>query len=93
MQTNILPRIQSILADQFGINESEATVEKSLHEDFGMDSLDAVEIALAIDEEFDIDLPDEDFENAKTVAALVALVTSKLSSTDLSAIASATLGH
>jgi len=78
MQTDILPRIQSILADQFGISESDATPEKSLHEEFGMDSLDGVEIAMAIDEEFNLDLTDEEFENAKTVADLVALVTSKL---------------
>ena len=77
MTTDILPRIQTILADQFGINESDATPEKPL-EEFGMDSLDSVEIAMAIDEEFDIDLTDEEFENAKTIAALVALVTAKI---------------
>lgn len=77
MNTDILPRIQTILADQLAINESQADPAKTLVEDLGVDSLAFVEIILAVEEEFDIEVPDEKAEQIKTVADLVALVPQK----------------
>ena len=76
MKTDILPRIQSILADHLSIRESEAEPAKTL-EELGVDSLDFVEIIMAVEEGFDIEVSDEKAEQIKTVADLVALAESK----------------
>jgi acyl carrier protein len=73
MNTTILPRIQTILADQLAIKESEADPAKTLAE-LGVDSLDFVEIIMAVEEEFNIEVSDEKAEQIKTVADLVAIV-------------------
>lgn len=68
---NTKQRILSILLDQLGLDESKVQEESALVSDLGADSLDLVEICMAMEEDFDIEIPDEDVENAKTVKQLI----------------------
>mgnify|MGYP000992420686 FL=1 len=63
----ILDRIKQIVADQLGIDEDQIVPEASFIDDLGADSLDIVELIMALEEEFDIEIPDEDAEKIKTV--------------------------
>lgn len=61
-------KIKTIIADQLGIDDAdELTLETSLKEDLDADSLDAVEVIMALEDEFGIEIPDEDAENMKTI--------------------------
>ena len=61
-------RVKKIIAEQLGVEEDEVTPEASFVEDLGADSLDTVEIVMALEEEFEIEIPDEDAEKILTVA-------------------------
>ncbi|NLZ54576.1 MAG: acyl carrier protein [Thermoanaerobacteraceae bacterium] len=63
----ILDRIKQIIADQLSIDEDQVVPEASFIEDLGADSLDIVELIMAFEEEFDMEIPDEDAEKIKTV--------------------------
>ena len=63
--------VKQALVDQFGVNESEITYDTSLVDDLRADSLDLVELVMAIEQEFDIEIPDEDAESIKTVGDAV----------------------
>ena len=65
--TNIEAKVKSIIADQLGVSEDKVKVESSFIEDLGADSLDIVELVMAMEEEFDVQIPDEEAENIKTV--------------------------
>ena len=60
-------KVKEIIANQLGKEVSEIPVESSFMEDLGADSLDVVELVMAMEEEFKIEIPDEDAENIKTV--------------------------
>jgi acyl carrier protein len=64
---NIEGKVKSIIADQLGVSEDEIKMESSFIEDLGADSLDIVELVMAMEEEFEIEIPDEEAENIKTV--------------------------
>ena len=64
-------RIKEIIVEQLGVEESEITSTASFIDDLGADSLDTVELVMAFEEEFDIEIPDEDAENIKTVKDVV----------------------
>ncbi|MDQ3263171.1 MAG: acyl carrier protein [Myxococcota bacterium] len=61
-------KVKSIIADQLGVGEDEIKPESSFIEDLGADSLDIVELVMAMEEEFEVEIPDEEAENIKTVA-------------------------
>jgi len=63
----ILAKIKQIVADQLGIDEDEVAPEASFIDDLGADSLDIVELIMAFEEEFDLEIPDEDAEKITTV--------------------------
>ena len=64
-------KVKSIIADQLGIDDLDTiTMETSLVEDLEADSLDAVEVIMALEDEFGIEIPDEDAENFKTIGDL-----------------------
>ena len=63
--------VKQALVDQFGVNESEITYDTSLVDDLRADSLDLVELVMAMEQEFDIEIPDEDAESIKTVGDAV----------------------
>jgi acyl carrier protein len=65
--------VARILADQFGIDEADITPEKTLYE-LGADSLDTIELLMAFEEEYDIDIEEEEVENITTVAGILAYI-------------------
>lgn len=60
-------KVKSIITDQLGVGEDEIKPESSFIEDLGADSLDIVELVMAMEEEFEVEIPDEEAENIKTV--------------------------
>ncbi|MDF2502764.1 MULTISPECIES: acyl carrier protein [Clostridium] len=64
-------KVKSIIADQLGLDASEIAMESSFVDDLGADSLDIVELIMALEEEFDIEFPDEDAEKVATVGDVV----------------------
>lgn len=64
---NIEQRVKKIVAEQLGVNESEIKNESSFVDDLGADSLDTVELVMALEEEFECDIPDEEAEKITTV--------------------------
>lgn len=64
-------RIQAIIADKLSIDESSVTMEASFIDDLNADSLDIVELIMALEDELDMEIPDEDVENFKTVGDVV----------------------
>jgi acyl carrier protein len=64
-------RIKEIIVEQLGVEESEITPNASFIDDLGADSLDTVELVMAFEEEFGIEIPDEDAENIRTVKDVV----------------------
>lgn len=67
----IFDKIKATIADQLGIEEDEITMDSSFIDDLGADSLDIVELIMALEEEFDIEIPDEDAEKIATVGDVV----------------------
>lgn len=70
--------IKNALVEQFGVKDSDITMDTSLTEDLGADSLDLVELIMAMEQEFDIEIPDEDVEGMLTVGDAVNYVKEKL---------------
>ncbi|MEN8688126.1 MAG: acyl carrier protein [Desulfuromonadales bacterium] len=65
--SSINDRIKQIVAEQLGVDEDQVTNEASFMDDLGADSLDTVELVMALEEEFDIEISDEDAEKIQTV--------------------------
>ncbi len=70
----VLEKVKAILAEQFDVDEEKITVDTDLQEDLGADSLDVVDLLMSIEDEFEVEVPDEEIENLKTVGALVAYI-------------------
>ena len=70
-QEEIFEKIKAIIIDQLGVTESSITMEASFIDDLGADSLDIVEFIMALEEEFDIEIPDSDAEKVVTVDDVV----------------------
>lgn len=64
-------RIKEIIVEQLGVEEDQITADASFIDDLGADSLDTVELVMAFEEEFDIEIPDEDAEKIRTVRDVV----------------------
>ena len=71
-QTSITDRVAGILVEQLGVERDKITPEAKFQEDLGADSLDSVEIIMAVEEEFDVEIPDEQAEKMETVGSLIA---------------------
>ena len=65
--SNIEQQVKKIVAEQLGVNEAEVKNESSFQEDLGADSLDIVELVMALEEAFGTEIPDEEAENITTV--------------------------
>jgi acyl carrier protein len=69
-------KVKSIIVDQLGVNETEVTGSASFIDDLGADSLDIIELVMAFEEAFGVEIPDEDAEKIKTVADAIQYVAS-----------------
>ena len=73
-------RIKKIIVEQLEVGEDEVTPQASVAEDLGADSLDIVELIMALEEEFEIEIPDEDAEKFRTVQDAVSYIEEKTKS-------------
>ncbi|RLC52429.1 MAG: acyl carrier protein [Candidatus Cloacimonadota bacterium] len=76
---DITAKVKEIIVEELGVDENEVTMEASFIEDLGADSLDTVELIMKFEEEFDIDIPDEDAEKLTTVGKAIEYLKSKIS--------------
>ncbi len=73
----ITEKVKSIIVDQLGVSVEEVTPEASFIEDLGADSLDIVELIMALEEAYEIEIPDEDAEKIQTVEDVISYIQSK----------------
>ncbi len=71
---NVADRVKEIIVDQLGVNPEQVTPEAKFIEDLGADSLDTVELVMALEEEFGTEIPDEEAEKLKTVGDAIKYV-------------------
>ena len=67
----IFDKVKDILVDQLDCEEDKVTMEASITDDLGADSLDIVDLVMSLEEEFDVEIPDDQVENIKTVGDIV----------------------
>ena len=67
-------KVKSIIVEQLGVDEEEVTPDASFVDDLGADSLDTVELVMAFEEEFDLEIPDEDAEKITTVGDAISYI-------------------
>ncbi len=75
----ISAKVKNIIVEQLGVNAEEVKDEASFIDDLGADSLDTVELVMALEEEFNAEIPDEDAEKLRTVGDAVTYIDQKLS--------------
>ena len=68
MSDSLEQKVRSVIAEQLGVDAGEVTGDANILDDLGADSLDVVEMVMALEENFDIEVPDEDVEELRTVA-------------------------
>jgi acyl carrier protein len=73
-ESEVFDKVKAVVVDQLGVSEDEVTKEASYVDDLGADSLDTVELVMALEEEFDTEIPDEDAEKLTTVGSTVSYV-------------------
>ena len=76
--STIVERVTKLVCEQLGVKEEEVTQEASFVEDLGADSLDTVELVMALEEEFDVNVEEEELEGVTTIKGAYDLVVSKL---------------
>ncbi len=74
---SIEDRVKDIIVDQLGVNADQVTPEAKFVEDLGADSLDTVELVMAFEEEFDIEVPDEEAEKLQSVGDVISYINSQ----------------
>ena len=73
----VLEKVTEILCDQLDLDAEKVTMEASITDDLGADSLDVVDLVMSLEEEFDVEIPDEEVENIKTVGDIVKYIEDK----------------
>ena len=73
----VFEKVKAILCEQLDVEEDKVTLEASIVDDLGADSLDVVDLIMSLEEEFDVEIPDEDVEGMKTVGDIVKYVEGK----------------
>jgi acyl carrier protein len=76
-QMSVSPKVKDIIVDQLGVDPEKVKPEASFIDDLGADSLDIVELVMAMEEEFNLEIPDEDAEKLKTVQDVASYLQSK----------------
>ena len=79
MSASVEERVRNIVCDQLAVEPDKVVKTASFVDDLGADSLDIVELVMTMEEEFDLDIPDEDAEKIKTVGDVISYVSSKAS--------------
>ncbi len=74
MAENTAAKVKEIIINELGVDQEKVTPEASFVDELGADSLDTVEIVMAFEEEFTIDIPDEDAEQMRTVGEAIAYI-------------------
>ncbi len=74
---SIEERVKDIIVDQLGVSADSVTPDAKFVEDLGADSLDTVELVMALEEEFDVEVPDDEAEKLQAVKDVVSFITSK----------------
>ena len=74
----VLEKVKMILAEQLEVEEDAITTETDIQDDLGADSLDVVDMVMSLEDEFEIEVPDEDIENLRTVGALVSYIEARV---------------
>lgn len=74
----VFDKIKDIIVEQLDVEEDTVTMEASITEDLGADSLDVVDLVMSIEESFDVEIPDEEVENIKTVGDIVKYIENKV---------------
>lgn len=77
--STVIERVSKVIIDRLGVDESEVKAEASFRDDLGADSLDVVELVMELEDEFDMEISDEDAENISTVGNAVSYIESKQS--------------
>jgi len=72
-----LEKVKKILIDQLDVDEGDISMESSITDDLGADSLDVVDMVMSLEEEFDIEIPDDEIETMKTVGDIVKFIETK----------------
>lgn len=75
-EQEVFEKVKKVVVEQLGVNEAEIKKESSFVDDLGADSLDTVELVMALEEAFGTEIPDEDAEKIKTVGDTVAYISS-----------------
>lgn len=73
----IFEKVKAILVDQLDVDEDAITMDSSIIDDLGADSLDVVDMVMSLEEEFDTEIPDEEIEGMKTVGDIVKFIEAK----------------
>ena len=76
--SDVEEKVKDIIVEELGVEREKLTTEASFMEDLGADSLDTVELVMAFEKEFDIDIPDEDAEKLRTVGDALKYLNEKL---------------
>ncbi len=74
----VFEKVKEMLCEQLDVEEEKVTPEASIVDDLGADSLDVVDLIMSLEEEFDVEVPDEDVENMKTVGDIVKYIENKI---------------
>ena len=74
----VLEKVKMILANQFDVEEDTITPESNIQEDLGADSLDVVDMLMSLEDEFDVEIPDEKIETMRTVSDVVTYIEENL---------------
>ena len=70
----VFEKVRDIIVDQLDVDEDKVKMEASISDDLGADSLDLVDLVMSFEEEFDIEIPDDQVENVKTVGDIVKFI-------------------
>jgi acyl carrier protein len=79
-EDDVFNKVKSVVVEQLGVNESEVTKEANYVDDLGADSLDTVELVMALEEAFDTEIPDDQAEKLSTVGSTVSYILENLNS-------------
>lgn len=74
----VFEKVASILAEQLDVEKDKVTMQASITEDLGADSLDVVDLIMSLEEEFNLEIPDEEIEKIKTVSDIVKYIEEKI---------------